>query len=221
MCFSICESFFIFAQTDRALGWDTDKRFYLLNPWSQQRQPWIEQATRERAAISVYLMQQFRAMEAPERPRLGLWLPLRQRRTGAESSYIRNLFPGDEGGFLPSLKQALEALAPDLVLLRKLETISLWSEQKPIASLSFGADAQRMPDPESKGGRVRGAIISSHAEGERNLAYTIHAMHAEESFRDLSESQDWPKVISYDANGQARYDNEDKGIPAGGLGARS
>ncbi|WP_269522411.1 sacsin N-terminal ATP-binding-like domain-containing protein [Coraliomargarita parva] len=215
--FSISEAFFIFAKTARSLGWPKDDRFYLLNPWAHQRQAWIDEATSARTAIAPYLLRQFASLDEPERPRLGLWLPLRQRSQSPSEHCIRNLFPGDEGDISNSLARSLETLSHQLVLLRKLKDISLWKGSEPIASIRFAQAGQRMPDPESDGGQVRGTVVYSRDGAHTELAYTIHSNHAGEALRDLTESDDWPKVISYDANGEAHYDENDKGLPHAAL----
>ena len=210
--FSLCEAFFIFAKTDRSLGWSKDERFYLLNPWASQRQEWIDEATSAQSQITSYLLQQFASLDEPDRPRLGLWLPLRQRRHSPSDHCIRTLFPGDDGVIAESLASSLEELSYQLVLLRKLEEISLWQERELIASLRFDPAGQRMPDPESPGGQVGGRLVYSKDGHATELAYTIHSHQASDTCSDLTTSEDWPKVISYDADGNAHYDENDKGI---------
>ena len=211
--FSISEAFFIFTKTDRALGWKSNEGFYLMNPWKHQRQAWTDQAETERNDISQYLLKQFATLDDPEKPRLGLWLPLRQRNQSQDAHYIRNLFPDEENDFAQSLANSLEGLSHQLVLLRNLKKVSLCKGDTCFARIAFGDAGQRMPDLKSGGGNVRGAMVYSESQAQTTLAYTIHSIHARESLEDLTSSPDWPKVISYDANGEPHYDQKDKGLP--------
>lgn len=211
--FAISEAFFIFAQTDRKLGWHRDERIFLLNPWSHQRQSWQDQAIAARTEITRILLQEFDRLDEPNKPRLGLWLPLRHQSQSQTNQWIRNRFPAKESQLGDTLASSLESLSDQLILLRSLRKVSLWDDSERIVNIVFAENAQRMPDPESDGGLVRGSLLHSSREGETELSYTTHSTHAGDSLNDLTKSENWPKVINFDADGKSHFNQKDKGLP--------
>ena len=221
--FHWCEAFFYF--------WSEADTFQILNPWADIGPPnhedweWEEGASIARDARQAIV----RCLESANLLNcsdwLGLWIPLRQQRHRGELAPIVENFPGAENTppesiFLPNLAHNISKTLP---LLRDLKTVSAWytTETDKRLETLFEVNLAKNATRCRYRGSEQGIPVTDYGHQlplqgvvkvtEQSCPYTGFEMMADDPiFRELRNSENWPKVGTIDSETGAEREDREK-----------